>query len=112
MPQHKFITASEAWLGLRRHTLHKNLDVYPTNAITPTKEFQISHYRKRDFVALVLEGCSDKETAFLNWMDRDFLFAREVRRQCHKENYVSVINDGNMDLDKLAGLVAAYFGLK
>ena len=81
-------------------------------SITPTKEFQISHYRKRDFVALVLEGCSDKETAFLNWMDRDILFAREVRRQCHKENYVSVINDGNMDLDKLAGLVAAHFGLK
>lgn len=81
-------------------------------SITPTKEFQISHYRKRDFVALALEGCSDKETAFLNWMDRDILFAREVRRQCHKENYVSVINDGNMDLDKLAGLVAAHFGLK
>lgn len=55
-------------------------------SITPTKEFQISHYRKRDFVALALEGCSDKEIAFLNWMDRDILFAREVRRQCHKEN--------------------------
>ena len=81
-------------------------------SITPTKEFQISHYRKRDCVALVLEGCSDKETAFLNWMDRDILFAREVRRQCHKENYVSVVNDGNMDLDELAGLVSAHFGLK
>ena len=69
-------------------------------SITPTKEFQISHYRKRDFVPLVLEGCSDKE------------FAREVRRQCHKENYVSVVNDGNMDLDELAGLVSAHFGLK
>lgn len=81
-------------------------------SITPTKEFQISHYRKRDFVAWVLEGCSDKETAFLNWMDRDILFAQEVRRQCHNENYVSVVNDGNMDLDELAGLVAAHFGLK
>lgn len=74
--------------------------------------FEFSHYRKRDFVALVLEGCSDKETAFLNWMDRDILFAQEVRRQCHNENYVSVVNDGNMDLDELAGLVAAHFGLK
>ena len=81
-------------------------------SITPTKEFQVTHYRKRDFVPLVLEGCSDKETAFLNWMDRDILFAREVRRQCHKENYVSVVNDGNMELDELAGLVSAHFGLK
>ncbi len=79
-------------------------------SITPTKEFQITHYRKRNFVPLVLEGCSDKETAFLNWMGRDILFAQEVRKQCHKENYVSVINDGNMDLDELAGLVAAHFG--
>ena len=45
-------------------------------------------------------------------MDRDVLFAQEVRRQCHKENYVSVINDGNMDLDELANLVAAHFELK
>ena len=81
-------------------------------AITPTKEFQVTHYRKRDFVPLVLEGCSDKEAAFLNWMDRDVLFAQEVRRQCHKENYVSVINDGNMDLDELAGLTAVHFGFK
>ena len=80
--------------------------------ITPTKEFQVIHYRKRAFVPLVLEGCSDKEKAFRNWMDRDVLFAQEVRRQCHKENYVSVINDGNMDLDELANLVAAHFELK
>ena len=81
-------------------------------SITPTKEFQVTHYRKRDFVPLVLEGCSDKEAAFLNWLDRDALFAQEVRRQCHKENYVSVINDGNMDLDELAGLTAVHFGFK
>ena len=81
-------------------------------SITPTKEFQISHYRKRDFVPLVLAGCNDKETAFRNWMDRDVLFAREVQRQCQKENYVSVINDGTMEMDELANLVAVHFGLK
>ncbi len=81
-------------------------------AITPTKEFQITHYRKRDFVPLVLAGCNDKETAFRNWMDRDVLFAREVQRQCHRENYVSVINDGTMEVNELADLAAAHFGLK
>lgn len=81
-------------------------------SITPTKEFQINHYRKRDFVPLVLKGCSNEETAFCNWMERDVLFAQEVRRQCDKENYVSVINDGNMDLDELVNLAAAHFGFK
>ena len=81
-------------------------------SITPTKEFQITHYRKRDYVPIVLDGCRDKEKAFCNWMERDILFAREVRRQCLKENYASVINDGTMELDELAALVAAHFGLK
>ena len=81
-------------------------------SITPAKEFQITHYRERDFVPLVLEGCSDKENAFHNWMDRDILFAQEVQRQCQKENYVSVINDGTMEMDELTNLVAAHFELK
>lgn len=81
-------------------------------SITPAKEFQIDHYRKREFVPLVLKGCSNEEAAFCNWMERDVLFAQEVRRQCDKENYVSVINDGSMDLDELVNLVAAHFGFK
>ena len=81
-------------------------------SITPAKEFQITHYRERDFVPLVLEGCSDKEKAFRNWMDRDVLFAQEVQRQCQKENYISVINDGTMEMDELVNLVAVHFGLK
>lgn len=49
--------------------------------ITPTPEFQISHYKERPWVSYVLEGCSDKEKAFINWMNRDILFADEVREQ-------------------------------
>ena len=81
-------------------------------SITPAKEFQILHYRKRDFVPWVLEGCSDKEAAFRNWMDRDALFAQEVQRQCDKEKYVSVINDGTMGIEELADLVAVHFLLE
>lgn len=43
--------------------------------ITPTPEFQISHYKERPRVSDVLEGCSNKEKAFKNWMNRDILFA-------------------------------------
>lgn len=30
-------------------------------AITPTREFQISHYKERDWIHYVLEGCKDKK---------------------------------------------------
>lgn len=80
-------------------------------SITPTKEFQIFHYKKREFVPHVLEGCADKEKAFCNWMDRDILFAQEVRRQCDKENYVSIVNDGIIKIDGLVDRVAIHFGM-
>lgn len=80
-------------------------------SITTTQEFQISHYKKREWVPYVLEGCRDKEKAFANWMDRDILFAREVEKQCSKEQYVSIINDGGLELDELVGRVAVHLGL-
>ena len=45
-------------------------------------------------------------------MDRDALFAQEVQRQCDKEKYVSVINDGTMGIEELADLVAVHFLLE
>ena len=44
LPRYKFITASEAWLGLRRHTLHKNLDVYPTNLLEGVCEYLLMDF--------------------------------------------------------------------
>lgn len=81
-------------------------------SITPTPEFQVSHYRKREYVPYVLEGCSDKEKAFCNWMDRDILFAKEVQRQCLVQGYVSVINDGNMSIEELVDIVSVHLELE
>lgn len=81
-------------------------------ALTPTESFQISHYRRREWVPYVLEGCSDHEKAFSNWMSRDVLFAQEVQQQCSKEQYVSIINDGNIEIDEMADLVVSLFGLR
>lgn len=80
-------------------------------AITPDKDFQITHYRKREWVPYILEGCSDKEKAFSNWMNRDILFAQEVQRQCNEEQYVSIINDGSIELNVLVDIVASHLGL-
>ena len=80
-------------------------------AITPTPEFQVYHFRKREFVPYVLEGCSDTEKAFSNWMGRDILFAKEVQKQCLEKEYVSVINDGNIRIEELVDIVSTHFGL-
>lgn len=78
-------------------------------SITPTPDFQVSHFRKRDFVPYVLEGCKDKEKAFSNWMGRDILFAQEVQWQCREEGYISIVNDGNVGIDELVNIVSAHF---
>lgn len=41
----------------------------------------------------------------------DFLFAKEVRRQCGQEQYMSIVNDGSIEVDKMVEMVASNFGL-
>ena len=48
LPRRKFVTASEAWLGLRRHTLDKKLDVF-----TPDLLQGVCEYLFMDFHALM-----------------------------------------------------------
>lgn len=66
--------------------------------ITPTKNFQTKHYKKREWVPIILEGCSDKEKAFANWMERDVLFAENVRTQCKVAGYISIVITGQNDI--------------
>ena len=103
------ITEGAAYLPKLMKAKDISSDQYLT--ITPTAEFQIEHYKQREWVPYVLEGCSDKEKAFSNWMNRDILFAQEVQRQCSQERYVSIINDGSIEIDELVNLVVSHFGL-
>jgi len=80
--------------------------------ITPEKGFQIEHYKQREWVPYVLEGCSDKEQAFANWMERDALFAEAVRKQCETAGYVSLVTDGSRSVEEVVELVCRQFGLK
>lgn len=104
------ITEGAAYLpelmGLSRVTKDRYI------AITPTKEFQISRYKEREWVPYVLEGCSDTKKAFENWMDRDGLFANEVRHQCQELNYSSVLIDGTITVDKVVRIVCDHFNLE
>lgn len=104
------ITEGAAYLPMlaKAHGLPPNRYI----SITPTEEFQISHYRQREWVPYVLEGCSDKTAAFDNWMRRDVLFAKAVRQQCEVLGYASVITDGKKTAEEMLGAVCAHFGLE
>lgn len=80
--------------------------------ITPTRDFQISHYKERPWIHFVLEGCSDKQKAFDNWMERDVLFAEEVRRRCELLGYTSIVTDGKTDIDSVFAKVSSLFSLE
>ena len=81
-------------------------------AITPSRDFQVSRYRERPWVPHVLRDCTDPDAAFANWMARDALFAGEVRRQCVRLGYASLLTDGDVcEADRLSQ-VARHFGLE
>lgn len=92
--------------------MHKaGIDANHYISVTPSKEFQMEYYSKREWIPHYLEGCSDKETAFRNWMDRDALFAENVRKQCEAYSYKSIINDGSKSIDELLYIIQSHFGL-
>lgn len=81
-------------------------------SIVPSKEFQIYHYKQREWVPYVLSECKDKEKAFLNWMERDALFALNIHNQCKMEGYSSIINDGSIEIETLLCILSQHFGLE
>lgn len=81
-------------------------------SITPSKEFQIFHYSKREWVPYVLAECSNREKAFENWMNRDVLFAEAVQQQCKEFGYVSLINNGELAVEELINRVVSHFELE
>lgn len=80
--------------------------------IVPSKEFQIYHYKQREWVSYVLNECKDKEKAFLNWMERDALFAVNIYNQCKMDGFSSIINNGSIDIETLSSTISQHIGLE
>jgi hypothetical protein len=93
--------------------LLRRLDVPPERAIwiVPTAEFQLSHYRLREWVVPYLKDCPHPAQAFANWMRRDVLFAEHVRRQAAEVGGTVIVVDGSRSVDEIAGAVGDHFGL-
>ena len=74
--------------------------------LTPTADFQKKHYKQREWVPYVLEGTTNPEQAFKNWMQRDILFAQMVRKEAVLLGYPSLITDGSQSENQTAEEVA------
>lgn len=77
--------------------------------MVPTADFQIEHYKERTFVSLVLDGCSDKELAFQNWMDRDILFGDYVWAAARKLDFGALRVDGSLGVEAVMKLLERQF---
>ena len=74
--------------------------------LTPTADFQKKHYIQREWVPYVLEGTTNPEQAFENWMQRDILFAQIVRKEATKLGYPSLVTDGSQSENQTVEEVA------
>ena len=74
--------------------------------LTPTADFQKKHYKQREWVPYVLEGTTNPEKAFENWMQRDILYAQMVRQEAMKLGYPSLVTDGSQSEDQTVEEVA------
>lgn len=79
--------------------------------MVPTPEFQLRHYAMREWVPAYLQGCADPEQAFGNWMERDVLFARHIRKKTEQMGGRVLVVDSAESLEQAVGIVERYFGL-
>lgn len=80
-------------------------------AVIPTKDFQLSRYRARPLISQVLEGCTDKDAAFYNWMERDALFASSVKARCIAEGYSFTVTDDHSTKEETLKIIENNFNL-
>ncbi|MEZ4669551.1 MAG: AAA family ATPase [Anaerolineae bacterium] len=86
---------------------------YPARAIymVPSAGFQREHYARRPWIHDVVRNCNNPAQAFDNWMRRDELFARWVRREAAKYGMHTLMVDGSLTISDTAKMVARWFGL-
>jgi hypothetical protein len=87
-------------------------DITQAVYMLPTAHFQREHYAHRHWVSDVLRECSNPAQAFENWMQRDMMFGRWVRREAWRYGFKTIVVDGTQSITANAEDVAAHFGLK
>ncbi len=102
------ITEGAGWLP----ELMQNIGVERSRyfCLVPTRVFQMVEYSKRPWIDYVLEGCSDKEAAFANWMERDVQFALRAAADARRRGYPVMVNDGSPEIEDMYRKITGHFG--
>src|SRR5438105_2762581 len=74
-------------------------------------DFQRAQYSEREWASTIVAQCSDPETAFDNWMERDIRFAEWVEAEATALNLTMLKVDGNRTLEENAEAIATHFQL-
>lgn len=89
---------------------HLDNNQYKYICMVPTKDFQYEKYAQRPWVPYILDGCSDKQLAFQNWMERDALFALDVSKSASNLGYPVIIVDGKASVEENLTMIEMLFG--
>ena len=87
-----------------------NIDKKKVLYMVSTRDFQIYHYSKREYVQHILKECDSPEQAFENWMSRDHLFGKEVLSQAESIGYGTLLVHGERTIEEQFDYVTKYFG--
>lgn len=79
--------------------------------MVPTPEFQVEHYKKREWIHRILKQYDDPDLVFSNWMKRDNGFAKKIVKDTEDMNMKSVSVDGSFSIDQSYNLVKMHFEL-
>ncbi|MEC0282675.1 hypothetical protein SAMN04489762_3012 [Terribacillus saccharophilus] len=84
-------------------------DLHHAIWMVPTPEFQIEHYKKREWIHRILDQYDDPGLAFSNWMERDSGFGKRVAKQAELINLNTMRVDGIFTFNQNYELVRRTF---
>lgn len=96
LPRQKFVTASEAWLGLRRNTLNKKLDFFVPNLLQGACEYLLM-----DFHALM------NNEIFYSYQPlylRDGVQTLNENELCELDDLAELLADPDKNIDQIEHL--------
>jgi len=103
------LAEGNAWLP----ELLGRLGVSPARVVylVPTREFQVAHYSRREFIGGILAQCANPQAAFASWMERDARFGEEIVAQARAWGAPVIHIDGRLGLEDTLRLVEGAWGL-
>lgn len=79
--------------------------------LSPTPAFRLQKYAQRPWVHLFLEGTSNPDKAFSNWMQRDALLTQQITGEANAAGYTVLQIDGERPTEEIFILAKEFFGL-